>query len=148
MIVELSPEDMALAKEIASKRDGQKKGYSSSAYWNKSSHYCGILGEIAYARHYGVPVDSNLDPLGDDGFDLRILGLSIDVKTTKYSPPILKINSMDDMKSDMLALALVQGGCFIELCGFCDRERLKSRGYKHDFGYGERLCINQSDLFF
>jgi hypothetical protein len=148
--VVLSEDDVGLARCIAEKRARDKEGYASTRRWCSDGqyHFHGILGELAYARHYLVDIDTSIAVDGDGGLDLKILGKRVDVKTSNYAPPILKLNSIREFKCDLLALARRVEDNRIQLCGFTDISNMLLHGYVHDFGHGARICIDPPHLFF
>lgn len=133
--------------ELASLRD--KPSFKSSSYWGDgNAHLNGILGEVAYAKHYNVPYDISVTPTGDGGADLCILGRTVDVKAATYNPPILKICSMGEWTADLLALAYIENMDNIWLYGFADRNTFKEHSYVRNFGWGDRLCLDHQWLWF
>ena len=149
--VKLTDEDVSNAKRLADGRGADKEVYASTNRWTKEPgvyHFHGLLGEMAYAKHYKVDIDWSINALGDGGIDLIILGKSVNVKTTIYRPPILKINEFAEFTADLLALALRVSDDSIKLFGFTDFHDLSSKHYKKDFGHGERICLDCEDLSF
>ena len=148
--IDLRPHDVVLARDIAFRRSEGKEEYASTRRWCSGGnyHYHGVLGEMAYSKHYGVPLDTSVDAMGDCGTDLVILGRTVDVKTANYNPPILKVNSLRDIRSDLVALAYREDDRKIWLCGFSNRDTWMSHFYTEDFGHGKRVCLKHTHLFF
>lgn len=49
---------------------------------NQRAAVIGMLGEVAYCRHFGIPYDfSGYQEFGDPGFDVKVDGFKVDVKT-------------------------------------------------------------------
>lgn len=49
---------------------------------NTRAAVIGMLGEIAYCRHFGIPYEfSGYEEFGDPGFDIKVDGFKVDVKT-------------------------------------------------------------------
>jgi hypothetical protein len=122
-------------------------GRKDGSDYDKSfeGHYMGIAGEFVVARYLNGYFDVMPRPKGDKHSADVVSGvdgkLRVSVKTTKYSPPILKLNSLDEIKD----------ATHIALCHFNEPNVtihwIKSKNnflknmYKKDFGYGERLCL-------
>ena len=150
-LVILTDDEVFAAKSLADSRGAGKEAYASTNRWTADAgayHYHGILGEMAYAKQYNVEIDLSVSVDGDGGFDLTILGMTVDVKTSNYNPPILKLNSIRDFESDLMALALRHDDRHIELCGFTDAKNLLKKFYTRDFGNGARVCLDAEHLFF
>ena len=148
--VELTEEEVARVKGWAEARGGPKESWGTTMRWQKDGnyHFHGMLGEYAYAKHYNVAVDTEVTYLGDGGIDLKVLGQTVDVKTVNYDPAILKLNSIRDFNSDMMALALRNTDNEIYLCGFTDLRHAIQQCYSRDFGHGKRLCLDEGHLYF
>ena len=148
--VRLSDEEVQKTKHIADLRSVPKEHCASTRRWEKSGnyHFHGMLGEVAYAKHYNVSHDEIARPNGDDGYDLSILGKTVDCKCVNYDPPILKLTSLKDFKCDLMALARRVDDNNIELCGFIDLPTFLQKCYSRDFGHGKRACVDESALFF
>jgi hypothetical protein len=122
-------------------------GRKDGSDYDKSfeGHYMGISGEFAVARYLNGYFDIMPKPKGDKhsaditiGFDKK---LRISVKTTKYSPPILKLNGLHEIE-DATHLAL----CHYEepkltIHWVKSKKKFLDNMYKKDFGYGQRLCL-------
>lgn len=101
--ITLTNEEVLFAKKLAQKRDAKKVRFGAGQYAecsvktgsSENSHFYGILGEMAVAKHFGVKVDEEIfDSHGDDGIDLFIkkLGGKTQVKTTTYpKDPFLRV---------------------------------------------------------
>lgn len=72
--------------ELANARDGQKRSYKSSRYWNPTSHLHGLAGEWVFEQTSGIPMNRSLDCHGDNGTDFP----GTDVKTSTHVAPHLK----------------------------------------------------------
>lgn len=56
------------------------------------AHLIGVIGELAVAHFFNIPVDTNIYAYGDGGIDLKINDKNIAVKTTTYfSSPKLSV---------------------------------------------------------
>lgn len=122
-------------------------GRKDGSDYDKSfeGHYMGITGEFAVARYFNGYFDVMPKPEGDKHLSDVVVGrkgnIRISVKTTKYNPPILKLNSMDEI-SDCTHLAL----CFfmepkLRIQWVKSKSKFMKEMYIKDFGYGERFCL-------
>ena len=128
---------------------GRKDG---SAY-DKSleGHYMGVAGEYAVAEEVKGFMDFIRRSQGDK-HSADILCRSqegksckVSVKTTKYKDPILKVNSLAEIK-DATHVALCryfkgdnQEG--VEIHWIKSVEEFKKNHYIRDFGYGPKMCL-------
>lgn len=148
MLVTLTDEEVEFAAGVAVQRGEPKESYDSTRRWTDNYHFYGVLGELAYAKHYRVDMDCRVFVDGDGGADLVILGYEVDVKTTNYDPPILKLNSCKDFKADLLALAYRESDTKIHLFGFTNLRNMIMNGFSRDFGNGPRWCLAHENLTF
>lgn len=151
LTVSLTEEEIGLARKLADGRSKPKENYESTRHYtdDEDEHFHGVLGEMAYAKHYGVELDDSCSVLGDNGIDMTILGYTVDVKTVNlYDPPILKLYSLHDWKANLYALARRVENSVIELCGFTNAETMCRHFVVRDFGKGKRVCLEEKWLFF
>jgi len=103
----------------------------------------GYAGEYAVAKLFNLHFNPSI--LGiDDGFDLWINDLSIDVKTTFYETGVLLFKSKDAFKADVGILVTATGSQNIfKIAGFISQKLFKEKAqiFK-ETGY----CIQQKDL--
>jgi len=124
-------------KAIADGRDRQKSGYSSSRYWNRESHFHGLLGEQVYGASIGMEPDKTLRALGDGGIDFP----DTDVKTsTFWNDPWLKVPPTDKPVGKYPLVALdIKGKRGYVACIFY-RPEVGSAPLK-DWGHGPMLSL-------
>ena len=122
-------------------------GRNNGSDYDKSfeGHYMGIAGEFAVARHLNGYFDVMPKPKGDKHSADIIIGvdgkLRVSVKTTKYSPPILKLNGLHEIKdATHLALCHYQEPK-LTIHWVKSKSNFLNNMYKKDFGYGERLSL-------
>ena len=122
-------------------------GKEGATDYDKSfeGHYLGVAGEFAVARHLNGFFDMMPKPKGDKHNADIIVGLNgklrVSVKTTKYSPPILKLNSLKEI-DDASHLALCHyAEPTLSIFWVKSKKNFLNKMYKRDFGYGERLCL-------
>ena len=112
----------------------------------------GHLGEQAVGQALGFEVDTTVMVGGDDGSDMKANGSTIQVKTSQLKSLIF--NAPWLFKSDIAIQVQYIGNDktkseedprFI-IWGYIDKATFKSNHYKKDYGYGERLVMDVSDL--
>lgn len=130
-------------RAYAEQRDKQKRGYRSSRYWNKESHFLGLLGELVYGISIGMEPDFTLRRGGDGGSDFP----DTDVKATKYwTDPWLKV-PVDSTMVGTYALV----GIDVEqrrgyVAGVFSRKEVRAALIK-DWGYGPMFSLDAAPLF-
>ena len=86
--VQLSPEDISIARDVAKKRNVNEDHFGPRTFTGMGSlevHERGTFGEMMVARFYGVEPDLVVVPRGGGGtFDNVIFGRSVEIKTTTY----------------------------------------------------------------
>lgn len=152
----LSESELERARRIADCRNSKNNQVPNYRETRQHSdwliHYAGVRAEMAVCKRYNFPIDEHFSFSGDDGHpDLYIGDHRIEVKGALYDPPILKLNNLTDFKSDVIILCYCpkpgdrEEGA-IRLAGVVSRVRFQQKYYKHDFGYGERVCMNAKDM--
>lgn len=96
---------MKQARDLARIRNTGMAQYRPVKGQNEQQHYVGALGEIAFARTFGLTVEMVQKPNGDDGVDFWLNGKSIDVKSTKVKFPKLISNNDETLRSQIYVLA-------------------------------------------
>jgi len=112
----------------------------------------GHLGEIAAAKYLEVTVNQEIYIKGDDGTDLDLNGISIQVKTSKL--PKLIFNKESDFATDVAVLSQFVGkdnrhaekDPVFHLWGWITKEEFMDKYYQYDFGYGTRLVVESIQL--
>jgi len=112
----------------------------------------GHLGELAAAKYLDLDVNTEIYVHGDNGTDLELDGVSIQVKTSKL--PKLIFNKESDFATDIAVLSQFIGKdnrhaeedpVFL-LWGWITKEDFMEKYYPHDFGYGTRLVVESIQL--
>ncbi len=148
----LEPREQVLAKRLADRRLGSKyvkvneKSYTrNTTPWE--SHYIGLQGEIAVGKLLRYPIGEFISPSGDgDEPDLYWGRRSVEVKTTKYSPPILKLDKLTNFVTDVLVLCYVAEESVIDVMGWVSKSDFFDKHRGRNFGYGERAIMEASGL--
>lgn len=122
-------------------------GRKDGSDYDKSfeGHYMGVAGEFAVARYFNGYFDVMPRPEGDKHSSDIVVGrngdIRISVKTTKYNPPILKLNSTNEIL-DCTHLALCHfNEPNITIHWVISKNKFMKNMYRKNFGYGERLCL-------
>lgn len=147
--IKLSPEEMKCLRIMAEWRSRGKEKLKSASGMAKTSlegHLIGIAGEFAVAKEMGGFFDPMPHMQGDRHAADVIVGfrsrMRIAVKTTKYNPPIFKINSLREIQdATHVALCMYQLGNVIEMHWILSVDRFMNEAYEKDFGYGIRKCL-------
>ena len=148
----LEPREQVLAKRLADRRLGSKyvpvgeKSYTrNTSPW--MSHYLGLQGEIAVSKLVEFPIGEFISPSGDgDEPDLYWGRRSVEVKSTKYAPPILKLDKLTDFVTDVCILCHIAEESVIDVYGWISRDEFFSCHKMQDFGYGGRATVEATGL--
>jgi len=148
--VKLTDKEIERVREIAGIRDKNKKRFSSTRHWTKdeSTHFIGLLGEMAFAKYTGLDLDdNNYRYKGDGGIDFSSK-VTCQIKTTNYNNPALLCfyDHLNDFSADYAVLAYRESNNVIWLCGWVSRETFETESYIRNFGYGDRLVMRDIDL--
>jgi len=108
------------------------------------THIIGLLGEVAFAKHFGLQVDSEVHEWhGDDGWDFDWHGKKIDVKTCLYfDEPQLKVRIdkiVPDVDVYVLCAVKKTEMQHVDIIGYATREMLNGAERKK---YGDWLPMN------
>ena len=69
---------------LASRRDALHADHDSCRPLSPDYELVGLLGEFAFGRRLGLPVDVSVRPSGDGGIDFKLpCGQTVDVKTSR-----------------------------------------------------------------
>ena len=106
----------------------------------------GFKAEFAVARVLGTDLPE-VNVLTDGGVDLWFDDISIDVKfTNKHVGPLI-FDSMDKFKADCAVLvSKTSDPSEMRILGAVGRKLFYAKAETHDFGYGERLFMEASNL--
>jgi len=134
--VRLKPRDVRNAERIADKRGrptgGEISHEACESYSGPPSserHLRGVLGEYAFADHYGVPLDSGDELDGGIDFLVRFKGepTTFDVKATQYPDGKLRVDVDRDNWADYYLHAIVESlePEMVRLIGMCAPQEVK-----------------------
>lgn len=157
MIVTLTEDDRQRVSDLAHARNDKKEhaGVTSRKFDDTKSelqaHYEGIEGELAVAKALKLPVDEASSLKGDSGFDLRTpQGFTIEVRrrTKRGWAFALNSDSVCDFKADIGVLVWPgEKADELDVCGWTTRVHFALKAKKANYNHGERLVLEQSDLF-
>lgn len=82
----------------------------------------------------------------DDGTDIVIPQLSVQVKLNHYEDGDLYLNEGEELKADV-AVLVIPDGKYLRLAGWIDRDTFEASASTTDYGYGPRKYVAQSSLF-
>jgi hypothetical protein len=108
----------------------------------------GLWAEIAVAYLYDTTIDETQRPGGDHGIDLYIDGRTVQVKYNTYYYGDLYFNSLDEFVCE-LAFLVVPGGRrdgLVYVVGWITREEFENIHTVKDYGYGDRVRVEQKHL--
>lgn len=134
--IPLRPRDIRNAERIADKRGRPTGGeISHEAYESYSGspsterHLRGVLGELAFADHYGVPLDNSEEPDGGIDFLVRFKeeSATFDVKATQYTDGDLRVKMDREYWADYYLHAIVESlePEEVNLMGMCTSQEMK-----------------------
>jgi hypothetical protein len=156
--VTVSPERVKETLEfVKAMREAKQKHNVEDKMFDRNNTSEGIniighLGEQAIGQALGIPVDTTVMIGGDDGSDMKVGDTTIQVKTSQLKSLIFNASWL--FKSDIAVQVQYVGNDktkseedprFI-IWGYIDKATFKANHYKKDYGYGERLVMDVSDL--
>ena len=107
------------------------------SYGSKENHRCGVFGEFAAARFFGLSAEDGVDTQiyedGDPGYDLKVRGSRVDVKTTKqyYSRPSLMVNAEKELTADFYVLVHQLAERCYRILGYAPRQIVANARTEH-----------------
>jgi hypothetical protein len=109
-LIQLTRQEMSMCKQAAALRwqlaraAGVYNQRNDQVRSDQDIDYLGLRGETAVAKAYDL--DYSPAALGiDDGVDMFIAGMSMDVKTSFHSEGVLLFKNPDAVKADLLFMA-------------------------------------------
>jgi len=149
-IVTLSDGEMAIAHRTAKRRDGEKKGYSSTRNWNKgdsfNTHWDGVRGEMAVSQFFDIEWNETNHKTRGSKWDVRArCGLTGEVKTRAKNGYLYAMNNCDPrMQCDFGVLCYLLKEDTVALAGAISKKVWKEHREVVDLGHGERFAIKPS----
>ena len=106
----------------------------------------GFKAEFAVARLFDLEPPT-INVLTDGGVDLWFDGVSIDVKFSNNGDGPLIFDNMDKFKAQCAILVYkTDDKNVMQIGGWMSRKEFSETARKHDFGYGERLVVDNQSL--
>jgi hypothetical protein len=133
---------------LRNKKNGQVPNKrSSQRHSDLAIHHAGVKGEIVVSKLIGGSVDQRFLIGGDDGAPDLVTksGLRVEVKAAMYDPPIIKLNNIDEFKSDVIVSCFTKGP-LVKVYGYINKDRFMERYTTRNFGYGKRFILYPADL--
>ena len=119
--------------EIADQRTGSHIGHESQRILGDNHDLVGVSGETIFAKYFGLKINDDIKPEGDDGIDFLLgLNFSVDVKTARK--PYNLLLEVGKPVADIYVLADFNDGDPY-LLGWEWGKNL-SQAPSKDFGYG------------
>jgi len=153
-VIWISLSDLEWITEIAHGRNDDKIRYVTNRRVDQNQsdidmNVAGLAGELAVARFLGVSVDTTFSLSGDNGSDIHLTGKTIQVKFNTYPRGDLYFNTVDDLQSEIAVLTVPQERgslSMIRLAGWIRRTDFSKIARMRDWGYGQRMCVDQGRL--
>ena len=151
MIVTLSRKELSDCKQAATLRwqlarlSGVVNQRKDKGRTDQDLDMLGLMSELSVARIFNIK--HNLFQMGvDDGSDMFLHNISIDVKSTFYPTGKLLFKSKASFKSDCAVLACKIAQNQINVAGFIPKKVFLAQAEQRDLGHGKGWIIEQSEL--
>ena len=107
----------------------------------------GFKAEFAVARLLGADLPT-VNVVSDGGVDAWVDDISIDVKFNNAEFGKLIFDNMDKFKAQVAVLVgKTADPAVMRVNGWEGRKTFMEKSVSHNFGYGDRLVMNDSDLY-
>ncbi|WP_459192057.1 hypothetical protein [Halosimplex sp. J119] len=139
------------AEKLAKEQNGCKTGdgvvYTSLG--SEKVHLTGKVGEIVAADILGVPLDNDIYPDGDPGYDSRVGETTLDIKTTATdcSKPKLIVAADDTPSADYFILVHIADSETCRVIGFADRETVLDKTPRRWPGQHTNYIVDWDELY-
>jgi len=117
---------IARARQVAEQRQTQGRKPGSTLLLRNDTDWFGILGELAFARRFDLPVRFKDEPLGDKGIDFITPGGTVDVKTGQVGYTDFFVPASNALRADLYVVARYGERQGVELAGWCRRATLQA----------------------
>jgi hypothetical protein len=126
MKIVLTEDEYQECVEIAKRRQNCRNGYSRSNYYDDlyEENVVGVVGEMAFEKLTGLPMDRSVRPKGDGGIDFEIDGHTIDVKACRNPVFLLLKYKERNRCADILVSAKYDNERTIEFLGWQHRHTM------------------------
>lgn len=112
---------------------------------NEITHMIGLLGEVAVGRLINTSPDMDVYLGGDTVKDFTVYGVGIEVKTLQG---YLTFKKLSDFVTDIAVLVIYNQNDYssVTVQGWITRQDFDKSHFVDNFGYGDRPCVQPSDL--
>jgi hypothetical protein len=129
--VEMPAPDWDLAVEMGRRRQAHCAARTSPRMTTveEAENVIGWAAEWSFAMFFGLPVPEFTGDTGDEGFDFRVAGVTIDTKACKARPYFLPVkNSMLVKRTAQLVVLIwcTVGARLVQLVGGMSRRRIET----------------------
>lgn len=107
-VIELSANQVQRVAQLAKQRSDSYRPIDGGVVFGDGhplqNHLVGIVGELAVGKLYNTAIDTAIYAYGDDGVDLDLAGMDLDVKTTasnKIRIPELLVRADKPLRADL-----------------------------------------------
>ena len=131
-------------RRVALARSAPKRTWKNNIP-SDEAHVLGVVGEAAVCIFFNARLNREIHNGDGHAPDIVTGGIGIEVKATKYSPPHLKMDSMDDFPRRSHIAVMVHVDTrrkLATLWGWVDRRAFIERAVERDYGYGKRLVMD------
>jgi hypothetical protein len=128
-LIELTPQQVDDARELGRKRS---ESYTREGYGTERGntlpnvHTCGVLAEMAVAEYYGARLDRTIIDGGDNGSDLIIGDIEVDVKANRRDRNELLVKE-HKADADVFILCNIETEHKIRLVGYAKHGKVIDR---------------------
>jgi hypothetical protein len=151
MIINLSPKEISMCKQAATMRwqmarlSGVQNQRRDSGRSDNDLDYLGLRAELSVSKAFDI--EHNLFQLGiDEGADIWLGDISIDVKSTFYMSGRLLFKSASAFKSSCAVLVCEKSETEMFIAGYTPKKFFIKNCYEKDLGHGSGLAMDQKDL--
>ena len=131
-------------QHLAKLRDQQKREFQSSRYWNRASHFIGLVGEFVFSLESGLPLDSSLKINGDGGVDFPG-GIQVKTSTNLKDPTLKELIEPKDWSAYYVLVKVDPTRKWAKYLGWCLGGTLKN-GEIENYGLGQRRVLRPTQL--
>ena len=123
----------------------QRNGAISNGKRKHDRDINGMGGELAVCKYFNRWPDLSIGP-HYSGYDLKVKGKRVDVKTTTYDPGYLQANKNKSVNACDIYILVHADFPNFEIIGGALSRHLISRANLNDYGYGMCYMLEQSQL--
>lgn len=153
-MIALSREEIQNCRDIAKMRNTKKEGVEATNnnpnLSNFTIHLYGVIGEFAFSKATGYPMDTSHNPDGgDEGFDFKIKDKTIDVKFSTHGK-YLGFQNMKKFKADIAVLVKSVDPKIplsnLKIVGWCTHQDFMEKAEIKDIGHTRIMALPAKNL--